>query len=79
MDIFYTDSCVHDVAFLVVWNVILADEKNSVNQPSMNRSFLCVIDKWMDKILRASIHDFAYFANVPLCAWNRNSRHGQLM
>ena len=25
----------------------------------------------MDKILIASIHDCAFFANVPLCAWNK--------
>jgi hypothetical protein len=31
LDIFYTDSRVRDVAFAVVWNVLAADENNSVN------------------------------------------------
>ncbi len=35
LDNFYTDS-VRDIAFAVVWNVLAADEKESVNQPSMN-------------------------------------------
>ncbi len=33
---FYSDSHVRDVAFAVVWNVLAADENESVNQPSMN-------------------------------------------
>ncbi len=36
MDIFYTDSCMCDVMFAVVWNVLMVDEEDSVNQPSMN-------------------------------------------
>ncbi len=36
MDIFYTDSCIFDVVFVVVWNVLTVDEEDSVNQPSMN-------------------------------------------
>jgi hypothetical protein len=27
------ESCIHGVAFAVVWNVFAADENNSVNQP----------------------------------------------
>jgi hypothetical protein len=33
---FYPDSYVHDTTFAVVWNVLAVDEKDSVNQPSMN-------------------------------------------
>ncbi len=36
LDIFYTDLRVCDVVFAVVWNVLAADEKDSVNRPSMN-------------------------------------------
>jgi hypothetical protein len=36
VDIFYPDLRVCNVAFAVVWNVLVADENNSVNQPSMN-------------------------------------------
>jgi hypothetical protein len=36
LDNFYTDSRVHDVEFAIVWNVLTADEKDSVNGPSMN-------------------------------------------
>jgi hypothetical protein len=35
-DNFYPDLRVCDVAFAVVWNVLAADENESVNQPSMN-------------------------------------------
>ncbi len=35
LDIVYTDSRVHDVAFAVVWNDLAADENKSVNQLSM--------------------------------------------
>ncbi len=38
LDIFYIDSCMCDIAFAVVWNVLVADENNSVNQLSMNWS-----------------------------------------
>jgi hypothetical protein len=31
MDNFYPESRKHDVAFAVVWNILVADEKNSVN------------------------------------------------
>ncbi len=36
MDIFYPDAHVREVAFGVVWNVLVADENKSNNQPSMN-------------------------------------------
>jgi hypothetical protein len=36
LDIVYTHLRVRDVAFAVLWNVLAADEKDSVNQPSMN-------------------------------------------
>jgi hypothetical protein len=36
MDNFYPESHVRDLAFAVVWNVLAADEHNSVNQSSMN-------------------------------------------
>ena len=36
LDNFYPELRVRDVAFAVVWNVLAADENNSVNQPSMN-------------------------------------------
>jgi hypothetical protein len=36
IDNFYPESWVRNVAFAVVWNVLVADENNSVNQPSMN-------------------------------------------
>jgi hypothetical protein len=36
LDNFYAESRVRDVAFAVVWNVLAADENNSVNRPSMN-------------------------------------------
>ncbi len=32
----YPESRIHDVTFAVVWNVLVADENKSVNQPSMN-------------------------------------------
>jgi hypothetical protein len=32
----YPESYLRDVTFAVVWNVLAADENNSVNQPSMN-------------------------------------------
>jgi hypothetical protein len=35
LNIFYTDSCVCDVAFAVVCNVLVEDENHSVNQLSM--------------------------------------------
>ncbi len=35
-DNFYTDSGIHDVMFAVVRNILAADEKDSVNQPSTN-------------------------------------------
>jgi hypothetical protein len=35
-DNFYPESHLCDVTFAVVWNVLVADENNSVNQPSMN-------------------------------------------
>jgi hypothetical protein len=38
LDIVYTDLRVCGVAFVVVWNVLVADENDSVNQPSMNGS-----------------------------------------
>jgi hypothetical protein len=36
LDNLYPESHLRDVAFAVVWNVLAADENNSVNQPSMN-------------------------------------------
>ncbi len=36
LDNFYPESDVYDVIFAVVWNVLVADENKSVNQPSMN-------------------------------------------
>ncbi len=36
LDNFYPESRIHDVAFAVVWNVLVVDENNSANQPSMN-------------------------------------------
>jgi hypothetical protein len=38
LDNFYPESHVRDVPFAVVWNVLAANENNSVNQPSMNRT-----------------------------------------
>ncbi len=35
-DNFYPESDLRDVTFAVVWNILVADEKRSVNQPSMN-------------------------------------------
>jgi hypothetical protein len=35
-DNLYPESHLCDVTFVVVWNVLVADENNSVNQPSMN-------------------------------------------
>jgi hypothetical protein len=35
-DNLYLESHLCDVTFAVVWNVFVADENNSVNQPSMN-------------------------------------------
>ena len=35
-DNLYPESHLCDVTFAVVWNVLVADENNSVNQPSMN-------------------------------------------
>ncbi len=32
----YPESDIRDVTFAVVWNVLVADENKSVNQPSMN-------------------------------------------
>jgi hypothetical protein len=32
----YPESDIRDVTFAVVWNVLMADENKSVNQPSMN-------------------------------------------
>ncbi len=36
LDNLYPESQLCDVTFAVVWNVLAADENNSVNQPSMN-------------------------------------------
>jgi hypothetical protein len=36
MDNFHPQSSVRDIPFACVWNVLMADENNSVNQPSMN-------------------------------------------
>jgi hypothetical protein len=36
LDKLYPESCIPDVAFAVVWNILVADENNSVNKPSMN-------------------------------------------
>jgi hypothetical protein len=36
LDNFYTDLRICDVAFAVVWNVLVADEKDRVKQPSIN-------------------------------------------
>jgi hypothetical protein len=36
LDNLYPESHIRDVTFLVVWNVLVADENKSVNQPSMN-------------------------------------------
>ena len=36
IDNWYSESHIRDVTFLVVWNVLVADENKSVNQPSMN-------------------------------------------
>jgi hypothetical protein len=60
---FYPESCVRIVAFVVVWNVFAAGENNSVNQPSINWT-LFFFDKWMDKVLKASIHDST---SLPMC------------
>jgi hypothetical protein len=35
-DILYPESHFCDVTFAVVWNVLVANENKSVNQPSMN-------------------------------------------
>ncbi len=35
-DNLYPESGIHDVAAVVVWNVLVGDENNSVNRPSMN-------------------------------------------
>jgi hypothetical protein len=35
-DILYPESDLRDVTFAVVWNILVADENRSVNQPSMN-------------------------------------------
>ncbi len=35
-DNLYPESHIPDVIFAFVWNVLTADEKRSVNQPSMN-------------------------------------------
>jgi hypothetical protein len=35
-DNFYPESDLHGVTFAVVWNILVADENRSVNQPSMN-------------------------------------------
>jgi hypothetical protein len=36
LDNLYPASHLRDVTFAVVWNVLVADENKSVNQPSMN-------------------------------------------
>jgi hypothetical protein len=36
LDNLYPESDIHDVTFAVVWNFLVADENNSVYQPSMN-------------------------------------------
>jgi hypothetical protein len=36
MNNFYPDLSIHDIGFAVVWNVLVADENKSANQPSMN-------------------------------------------
>jgi hypothetical protein len=36
LDNLYPESQIRDVTFAVVWNVLVADENNSVNQPSIN-------------------------------------------
>jgi hypothetical protein len=36
LDNLYPESHIRDVTFVVVWNVLAADENKSVNQPSMN-------------------------------------------
>jgi hypothetical protein len=36
LDNFYPELCICDITFAVVWNVLVADENNSVNQLSMN-------------------------------------------
>jgi hypothetical protein len=36
LDNLYPESHLRDVTFAVVWNVLVADENKSVNQPSMN-------------------------------------------
>jgi hypothetical protein len=36
LDNLYPESRIRDVAFAVVWNVLTADENNSVNRSSMN-------------------------------------------
>jgi hypothetical protein len=36
LDNLYPESHMRDVTFAVVWNVHVADENKSVNQPSMN-------------------------------------------
>ncbi len=36
LDNFYSESCIREVAFAVVWNDLAADENNSVKRPSMN-------------------------------------------
>jgi hypothetical protein len=36
LDNLYPESYIRDVAFAVVWNVLAADENNSLNRPSMN-------------------------------------------
>ncbi len=36
LDNFYTDLRIHDVVFVVVSNVLAADEKDDINRGSMN-------------------------------------------
>ncbi len=36
LDSLYPESHIRDVTFVVVWNVLTADENKSVNRPSMN-------------------------------------------
>ncbi len=36
LDVFHTDSRLRDVAFAVVWNVLVVGENDSVNQLSTN-------------------------------------------
>ncbi len=45
--IFYTDSCVRDVGFEVVWDVLALDDNNSVGTFADSRDALCKRSKFL--------------------------------